>query len=96
MEDEEEETMLMLWNVLQLIDKGPSRKHWVHPLNQTRNIEGFLQELRSDTAKFHNYLRMKISTFDYVLDLIKPKVERQNTTFRKVVTAEERLLITLR
>lgn len=95
-EEEEEETVILLWSFLQLLDSGVKRNIWVHPINQKRNIIGFIGELRADQSKFYNYCRMKVSTFDYILQLISPKIQKQNTKFRKSITPEERLLVTLR
>lgn len=95
--DEEEETVLMMWNYLQLLDSNiRNREMWVHPINKKRDISGFIGELRADPAKFFNYCRMSVSTFDYILDEIRNKIEKRNTNWRKSITGEERLFITLR
>jgi hypothetical protein len=94
--DDEEETVLMLWNFLQLLDTKINREVWVHPINQKRNLTGFIAELRLDPAKFYNYCRMTMSTFDYILCEIQGKILKQNTKWREAITPEERLLITLR
>jgi hypothetical protein len=52
-EEEEEETVLML-NFLQLFDSERNRDVWVHPINQERNLTGFITELRLDPAKLYN------------------------------------------
>lgn len=94
--DREEDIVVLLWNFLQLLDNGKQREHWVHPINQKRDIRGFIDELRAYPEKFFNYCRMSISTFDYVLQAIEGKIQKQNTNYRKCISAEERLLITLR
>ena len=70
MDGDEEEIVILLWNFLQLLDYGKDRKLWVHPINQNRDIIGFIVELIADPVKFYNYCRMSIATFDYVLELI--------------------------
>lgn len=95
-DEEEEETIMLLWSFLQLLDSGVNRNIWVHPINQKRNLKGFIDELKADPSKFFNYCRMKVSTFDYILQVISPKIQKQNTKFRNPITPEERLLITLR
>ena len=69
----------LLWNFLHLLDYGKGRKLWVHPINQNRYIIGFIAELRADPAKFYNYCRMSRATFDYVLELIRDRIQKQNT-----------------
>lgn len=96
MDDEEVSTAILLWNFLEVLDIGTRREQWVHPINLKRDIRGFIDELRADPSKFYNYCRMKIATFDYILDLIKNKIEKQNTNYRKSISPEERLFITLR
>lgn len=95
-EEEEEETVILLWNFLQVLDSGGKRNIWVHPINQKRNLKGFIGELKADPSKFYNYCRMKASTFDYILELISRKIQKKNTKFRTSITPEERLLVTLR
>ena len=84
-----------MWHFLQLFNYGKDRKLWVHPINQNRDIIGFIAELRADPAKFYNYCRMSIATFDYVLELIRDMIQKQNTNYRKSIIQEERRLITL-
>lgn len=72
------------------------RNWWVHPLNQKRNLTGFINELREDPKKFRNFTRISIESFEHVLNLIKFRIQKNNTYFRKSIPPEERLLITLR
>jgi hypothetical protein len=39
---------------------------------------------------------MSIESFSLLVDLVRPRIRRQDTYFRIAVSAEERLLITLR
>ena len=39
---------------------------------------------------------MSPDRFDHLLSLVKPLIEKKDTTFRKAISAEERLAITLR
>ena len=72
------------------------RNWWVHPSNQKRNLTGFINELREDPKKFRNFTRISIESFEHVLNLIKFRIQKNNTYFRKSIPPEERLLITLR
>ena len=44
---------------------------------------------------FFGYARMTLNRFDYLISLVKGKITKTVTYFRKPVTAEERLLFTL-
>ncbi|KAF9413737.1 hypothetical protein HW555_008183 [Spodoptera exigua] len=46
--------------------------------------------------KFYNCYRMSYSSFQELLLMVKPELTRQNTAMRSCISAEERLLITLR
>lgn len=53
-----------------------------------------LKQLDSDD--FRNYLRMDHKCFNILLNLVSPIITKQNTNMRNAVTAEERLIVTLR
>lgn len=56
-----------------------------------------LAELRvGDHNDYRRYLRIDSATFDYLLDCIRPKIERKDTNWRCSVSAEDRLAVTLR
>lgn len=66
-----------------------------------RDSEGcyakLLVELRtSDVKQFANFLRLSYNEFDFLLDLVKPLIEKNNTKMRKAICAGERLALTLR
>jgi hypothetical protein len=58
------------------------REFWEHPIVAARTLEGayciLYGRLREDERKFFNYLRMSISTFDYIVDRLAPHLERHN------------------
>lgn len=59
--------------------------------------KNLVQEMRSrDEGSFRDYFRMSQEQFDYILSLTVSKIERKNTTFRRCVSAGERLAVTLR
>ena len=84
------------WVLDQIVD----RKHWVHPINKNRENYGEFQHLfkalKQDEARFKSYFRMSISTFEYVLELVRDNIAKQNTAFRDAIGADERLALTLR
>lgn len=52
--------------------------------------------LKEDPKSFFNYIRMPRECFFELLELVKSKIQRQETIFKHTISAEERLLITLR
>ncbi|KAG8301713.1 hypothetical protein J6590_046840 [Homalodisca vitripennis] len=50
-----------------------------------------LKDLRENHENdYWNYLRMDAETFSYVLEKVRPRIERQDTNLRKAITAEQR------
>ena len=55
------------------------------------------QSLRDLDREFHyRYLRMSKERFDHLLGLLRDKIAKKDTNMREAITAEERLVITLR
>ncbi|CAN8004230.1 unnamed protein product [Ixodes pacificus] len=81
--------------------KARRRRFWVRPSWRFRNTEGqaraLLPRLRArDEGYFRDFLRMPPSTFDTLLGLVGPKIERKVTPFREPISPHDRLAITLR
>ncbi|KAJ8970712.1 hypothetical protein NQ314_001059 [Rhamnusium bicolor] len=54
-------------------------------------------ELRSSGSEdLNNYLRMSEESFQLLLNLVKPFITKQNTRMRSAISAEEKLIATLR
>jgi len=53
-------------------------------------------KLREDETLFRSYTRMIPQTFDYILNLIEIECSHSTTNFKKPISVEERLLVTLR
>ena len=53
-------------------------------------------ELRDNENLFYAYTRMSTTTFNYIVESIKPKFNLKSTNFRDPISVEERLLVTLR
>ena len=52
---------------------------------------------KNNDREFHyRYVRMSKERFDYLLSLVREKVTKKDTCLRDGITAEERLVITLR
>lgn len=59
--------------------------------------ENLLSELRLNCKDdYGNFLRMDSQTFDELLYMVKPLIEKQNTVLREAITPNMRLSATLR
>lgn len=96
-DSEEEICAIALW---QIVFGTSFRNYWVHPINEVRSLENtlikFIREIRKYEDKFRNYTRMTPQTFDFLLDLLEERIKKQDTNYRKAVTPEEKLFVTLR
>ncbi|XP_058122877.1 uncharacterized protein LOC131293855 [Anopheles ziemanni] len=76
------------------------RRWWMRPIFFRRQEDGnrLLDNIVAEQANetMINFLRMKKEDFDVLLDMIRPEINRMNTNMRDSITAQERLLITLR
>lgn len=85
-----------------LEDEGKIRKRrkWCKNWLLQRRIYthmNLLKELRtSEPSDFKNYLRMDNDAFNLLLELVRPKITKQDTKLRDAISAEERLTVTLR
>jgi len=71
----------------------------MHPYiknNRNRNVFVAAKELLKDDRKFHSFYRMSKEGFSEVAEKVRPYIQKQDTNFRRSVSVEERLLITLR
>lgn len=78
-----------------------SRRFNVHPILRDRMTHSMFitlyPKLREHSEKFFNYFRMSIASFDNLLEIIKEDLSPcQNYMVRDTVSAEEKLVITLR
>ncbi|XP_066442104.1 uncharacterized protein [Eleutherodactylus coqui] len=76
------------------------RRFWVHPLLTERGTKGHFaslyHDLKNHPEKFVSFCRLPLEAFDRLLELVRRDLTYQDTQMRKAITAEERLLITLR
>lgn len=83
---------------LGLLDKPAERKYWVHPINEDRERSGqfkhFFEKIRCYPEKFFDYYRMSISSFDELLEILRPFITKTTTILRHPISVEERLTIT--
>ncbi|GFT47805.1 protein ALP1-like [Trichonephila clavipes] len=59
--------------------------------------ENLMKELAlEDSESYRRFLRMNVSTFEELVALLSPSIERKNTSMRKAIPAAERIALTLR
>lgn len=91
-----EPSVFLTHNLLMNRDK----EWWVHPINVKRETCGefhlLFPDLKQDEQRFQSYFRMLPQTFYAILDLITVDLQKQETNYRKPVSPEERLALTLR
>ena len=76
------------------------REIWIHPLNEDQARKGEFFNLYCDQCyfeeKFFDNYQMSVAQFDELLRKVTPFIKKKDTNFRKAITAEEKLSITLR
>ncbi len=74
------------------------RRWWTSELykNRVTNTRLLTDLSYEDGSKFRNFTRMSETDFMFLLNEIRPFIEKRDTTFRKAVPAQDRLAITMR
>lgn len=75
------------------------RKWWIHPyITKNKNRRAFIaaKELKKHEKKFQAYYRMSRKLFIELVQMVRPYLQKKDTNYRKSISVEERLLITLR
>ena len=81
---------------------GPPKKKklWVRESLKHRDTMGeyatLLRESRNHPEEFYSSYRMMPSRFDELLDVVEPRLKKQDTNFRAAIPAAERLAMTLK
>jgi hypothetical protein len=71
-------------------------KEWLKKRNEYTH-ENLLKDLRlSEPSDFQHFLRLDATSFDELLKMITPRIEKRNTTMRDAIPPSQRLSITLR
>ena len=90
--------LLFIYYMLQL--QMVNREIWIHPLHEDRSRKGEFFMLycvqRYFKDKFFENYQMSVAQFDDILHKITPLIKKKDTNFRKAITLEEKLSITLR
>ncbi|KYN50030.1 hypothetical protein ALC62_00057 [Cyphomyrmex costatus] len=91
------------WKINQIKQKWSKKKKrlWIRQCIREREIKGeasaLVQEMRfGDLNWYYNYTRMTPNTFDKLLYLVGPIIQKQDTNFRQTIPPAVRLVITLR
>jgi hypothetical protein len=94
------------WNLVVAIalalclQKKKKNHRWMKEWYKKRNKythENLLSDLRlSEPNDFRNFLRLDGSSFDELLKMVTPEIEKRNTTMRDAIPTSQRLSITLR
>ena len=51
---------------------------------------------KKNPEKFRQYMRMLPSQFHYLVELLTPIIQKQDTNYRKAITPAQRLIVTIR
>jgi len=72
----------------------------VHNISSRRESFGefhnLLDDLLKEEERFWRYSKMSSDIFKCILELIHTSIKKQNTNFRRSISPEERLMVTLR
>jgi hypothetical protein len=94
------EEVVLVVLALQKRRKRRSRRVWVHPIVSARLTHGsfytLYRELKEDNKNFFNYFRMSIASFDELYCTLKGSFSGRDTTMRRYIPTEERIVVTLR
>ena len=87
--------IFLLWQQQQVF-----RDMWVHPLNEECTEKGDFYTHYSDHRQFDDCFfklyRMSVAQFDELLYKVGPAIIQKETNFRRPLSPEERLAITIR
>ena len=98
MSSEEEDVFLCYVNKYRK-RKRAKRRFWVHPylkINNDKRLFIAAKQMTESDDKFRSFYRMSKATFNELLQIVAPLIQKQNTNMRECVSPEERIMITLR
>lgn len=77
------------------------RSVWVNEWLLKRKEKGCTENLLKELdlqlpVLYNNFLRVSKGDFEYILDLIVPSIQKQNTVLRDPISPRDRLMVTLR
>ncbi|GFU95745.1 DDE Tnp4 domain-containing protein [Trichonephila clavipes] len=73
------------------------QRKWLQRRIQLGCYENLMKELALENSEsYRRFLRMDVSTFEELVALVSPRIERKNTSMKKAIPAAERIALTLR
>ena len=85
--------------LLLLLEESP-RSCWVHPNNLERKEKGefyrLYPDLRHFNKRFTGMYHLNVEKFEELLQKVTPLIEKKWTYMREPISAEQRLILTLR
>ncbi|XP_066999876.2 putative nuclease HARBI1 [Anabrus simplex] len=91
----EDDVLLYMWLKL----RNKRKRKWIHDFNMSCAQHGaytLAHDLLKDPVKFQSYYRMYPESYTELLQKISPLLRKQDTNYRKAISPDEKLLITLR
>ena len=80
--------------------KNRERQYWIHSILAVRYLEGsfytLFEKLKSHDSKFFNYIRISVSTFEFLVTRLSDRIEGQDTAMRACIPPTEMLAVTIR
>ena len=90
----------MFFVFLFMLMEEVNRDYWVHPINllckQKGEFYNLYPDLRHFRKKFIGMYRMDVEKFEELLQKVSPLISKQSTYMREPISAEQKLVITLR
>lgn len=74
---------------------GRWMKEWRKKREQYSHVILLREIADTETEDYKNYFRMDENTFDKLLDLVSPFLNRESTNMRQCISVKERLAVTL-
>ncbi|KAK2711708.1 hypothetical protein QYM36_012726 [Artemia franciscana] len=81
--------------------KQATRRWWVRPVLRKRETDGAFSKLvqyleKEDPQWYFEYLRMTPTKFKELLAIVKSKIEKKHTNWKRPISAATRLALTIR
>ena len=84
----------------QEISSKKTRKHWIRPWLENRQLFGcyysLFQELKRDTKAFKEFIRMEESQFEFLVETLTPMILKEDTNMRECIKPHEMVCLALR
>lgn len=101
MESDSDDEILLDNFALKFLLLRRNRKCNVHDVNKKRKELGeyyqLFKELKNHPDRLFDYIRMDLTTFNYILENVSPQISVNWTNFNRTpIGVEERLVITIR